>query len=127
VAVPPSPPSAEGDREIRDLIRRMSTENARWGSLKTHGELLKLGFVISERTVVGYLKRVRHRGDPAKRWPAFLGFIERRSLPSTSSPCLPTFQLLYCFFVVEHGRRRMLHFNGSDFRVGCATVAESLS
>ena len=22
-----------------------------------------------------------------------------------------TFQLLYCFFVIEHGRRRILHFN----------------
>jgi hypothetical protein len=22
-----------------------------------------------------------------------------------------TFQLLYCFFVIEHGRRRVLHFN----------------
>jgi hypothetical protein len=22
-----------------------------------------------------------------------------------------TFQLLYCFFVIEHGRRKILHFN----------------
>src|SRR6186997_1068997 len=51
--------------EIKDLIRRMSTENAGWGAPKIHGELLKLGFLISERTVARYLKRVRHRGDPA--------------------------------------------------------------
>jgi hypothetical protein len=25
-----------------------------------------------------------------------------------------TFQLLYCFFVIEHGRRRILHFNVTD-------------
>ena len=31
-------------REIRDLIRRMSRENTRWGAPRIHGELLKLGF-----------------------------------------------------------------------------------
>jgi len=25
-----------------------------------------------------------------------------------------TFQLLYCFFVIEHGRRRILHFNVTE-------------
>ena len=29
-------------KEVRDLIRRMSLENPRWGATKIHGELLKL-------------------------------------------------------------------------------------
>ena len=37
--------------EIRALIRRMAEENAGWGAPKIHGELLKLGFEVSERTV----------------------------------------------------------------------------
>ncbi len=37
-------------KEIRDLIIRMAGEN-RWGAPRIHGELLKLGIVIDERTV----------------------------------------------------------------------------
>ena len=76
--------------EIKDLIRRMSTENAGWGAPKIHGELLKLGFLISERTVARYLKRVRHHGDPAKHWLAFLeNHREAIVAIDFSSPCLP--------------------------------------
>jgi len=54
------------------LIRRMAAENSDWGAPKIHGELLKLGLEVSERTVARYLRRLRRRGDPAKRWLAFL-------------------------------------------------------
>lgn len=37
--------------ETRNLIREMRSENANWGAPKIHGELLKLGFDISERPV----------------------------------------------------------------------------
>ena len=46
--------------EIRELIRRLANENTDWGAPKIHGELQKLGFVISERTVARYLRRL-HR------------------------------------------------------------------
>jgi hypothetical protein len=48
------------ERELRDLIRRMSKENPLWGAPRIHGELLKLGFEIAESTVSKYL--IRHRG-----------------------------------------------------------------
>ena len=38
-------------REVRDLIRRMCRENPLWGAPRIHGEMLKLGFEVSERTV----------------------------------------------------------------------------
>jgi hypothetical protein len=41
-------------REIRDLIRRMSRENAGWGAPRIHGELLKLGIDIGETSVSKY-------------------------------------------------------------------------
>jgi putative transposase len=41
--------------EVRSLIRQMRVENADWGAPKIHGELLKLGFNASERTVARYL------------------------------------------------------------------------
>ena len=58
--------------EIRDLIRRLAEENPDWGAPKIHGELQMLGFVVSERSVARYLRRIRRRGDPGKRWLAFL-------------------------------------------------------
>ena len=58
--------------EIGGLIRRLAQENPDWGAPKIHGELFKLAFVVSERTVARYLRRVRRRGDSGKRWLAFL-------------------------------------------------------
>jgi len=37
--------------EVRDLIRRMKRENQTWGAPRMHGELVALGFEISEPTV----------------------------------------------------------------------------
>src|SRR5262249_42574355 len=45
--------------EIRRLIRQMAQENPTWGAPRIHGELLKLGYVIGERTVSRYLDRIR--------------------------------------------------------------------
>jgi hypothetical protein len=42
--------------ELRILIRRLAQENSGWGAPKIHGELQKLGFVLSERTVARYLR-----------------------------------------------------------------------
>ena len=72
--------------EIRALIRRLAEDNPDWGAPKVHGELLKLGLVVSERTVARYLRRIRRRGDPGKQWLAFLQ-NHRSSSPSISSPC----------------------------------------
>jgi transposase InsO family protein len=55
---------------------------------------------------------MRRRGDPAKRWLAFLQ-NHREVIVAFDFFTVPTltFKLLYCFFVIEHGRRRILHFN----------------
>ena len=37
--------------EVRRLIRQMAEQNTGWGAPKIHGELQKLGFELSERTV----------------------------------------------------------------------------
>jgi putative transposase len=98
--------------EIRTLVRRMAEENPVWGAPKIHGELLKLGFDVSERTVARYLRRIRRRGDPAKRWLTFLN-NHREVIVALDFFTVPTmtFKLLYCFFAIEHGRRKILHIN----------------
>jgi len=103
------------NEELRALIRRMAAENSDWGAPKIHGELLKLGLEVSERTVARYLQRMRRRGDPGKRWLAFLE-NHREVIVAFDFFTVPTltFQVLYCFFVIEHARRRVLHFNSTS-------------
>jgi hypothetical protein len=48
--------------EIRVLIRRWAQGNSAWGAPKIHGELQKLGWVLSERTVARYLRGLHRRG-----------------------------------------------------------------
>ena len=49
--------------EISQLIQRMARENPIWGAPRIHGELLKLGLEVSERTVSRYLARRGRKGD----------------------------------------------------------------
>jgi hypothetical protein len=98
--------------EIRALIRRMASENVGWGAPKIHGELQKLGFVVSERTIARYLRRLGRRGDPGRRWSTFLQ-NHREVIVAFDLFSVPTVKcrLLYCFFVIEQARRKILHFN----------------
>ena len=98
--------------EVRELIRQLALENRGWGAPKIHGELLKLGFDISERSVSRYLGRVHRHEDPGKSWLTFLR-NHREMIVALDFFTVPTltFQQLYCFFVIEHGRRRILHCN----------------
>jgi hypothetical protein len=57
---------------VRELIFRMVAENSTWGAPRIHGELLKLGFDISERTVSRWVKRAQRNPDPVRRWLTFL-------------------------------------------------------
>src|SRR5262249_59485679 len=83
--------------EIRVLIRQMAQENAGWGAPKIHGELLKLGLVVSERTVARYLQRIHRRGDPSQSWLAFLE-NHRDVIVAFDFFTVPsvTFRLLHC-------------------------------
>ena len=98
--------------ELRTRIRRLAQENPSWGAPKIHGELLKLGFDLCERTVARYLRSVRRSGDPAKNWLTFLE-NHREVIVALDFFTVPTitFQLLYCLFVIHHGRREILHCN----------------
>jgi putative transposase len=100
--------------EIRQLIRRMKTDDPRWGAPRIHGELLQLGFHLSEPTVSRYLQGLKRRTDDqkAKRWLAFL-HNHREVIAAFDFFTVPTltFRVLYCFFVIEHHRRRILHLN----------------
>ncbi len=58
------------DSPCRDLIGRLAEENRLWGAPRIHGELLKLGVVVSERTVSRYLRERPKR--PSQTWRTFI-------------------------------------------------------
>ena len=100
--------------ELRQLIRRMASENPSWGEERIANELLvKLGLRVSPRTVGKYLPKRspgRPRGD--QRWSTFL-----RNHAKVIVACdflvavTATFRVLYVFVIIHHGSRRLLHFN----------------
>jgi putative transposase len=112
--------------EARALIRRMASENSSWGAPRIHGELLKLGFDVSERTVSRYLRGIAPAANAGKLWLAFLR-NHREVIAAMDFFTVPTltFRVLYCFFVIEHGRRRILHFNVTEHPT-CPWIVQQL-
>jgi putative transposase len=49
--------------DIRELIATMANENPLWGTERIRGELLKLGIVVSSRSIRRYRRR-RHLRPP---------------------------------------------------------------
>jgi transposase InsO family protein len=99
-------------RELRETIFRMVAENRTWGAPRIHGELMMLGFDLSERTVLRWMRRAPRNPEPAKLWTAFLSNNSETiaAMDFFTVPTL-TFGVLYCFFVIAHDRRRILHCN----------------
>jgi putative transposase len=69
-----------------------------------------LGFDISERTVLRWMRKAPRSPEPAKRWATFLN-NHREPIAAMHFFTVPTltFGVLYCFFVIAHQRRRILH------------------
>ena len=97
------------DRELRDLIRRMSRENPLWGAPRIHGELLMLGFEVAQSTVSKYM--VRGQGPPSQTWKTFLQ-NHAEGIAAIDMCVVPTltFERLFAFLVLGHGRRQLLWF-----------------
>src|SRR6266851_485074 len=57
--------------EVRDLIASISRDNRLWGTERIRGELLKLGIVVSNRTIRRYRWRRVRPGD-SQLWRTFL-------------------------------------------------------
>ena len=96
--------------DVRRLVREMAVANPLWGAPRIHGELLKLGFEVSERAVSRLMPR--RRTPPSQSWRTFL----ENHLDSTVAidffavPTL-TCRILFVFVVLAHDRRRILHLN----------------
>jgi hypothetical protein len=77
----------------------MVAENSTWGAPRIHGELKMLGFDLSERTVLRWMRRAPKSPEPAKRWAAFLSNY-REAIAAMDFFTVPTltFGVPYCCF-----------------------------
>jgi hypothetical protein len=109
------PAGSDVSAEVKALIRKMAEANVVWGAPRIHGELLKLGIHIGERSVSRFMPP-RPRKPPSQTWRTFLD-NHVGSLASIDFFTVPTatFRILYVFFVLKHDRRRVLHFNITEF------------
>src|ERR1035438_5227097 len=89
-------------------------------------ELKMLGFDLSERTVQRWMRKAPTSPEPARRWAAFLS-NHREAIAAMDFFTVPTlsFGVLYCFFVLAHDRRRILHCNATN-RPTSAWVVQQL-
>jgi transposase InsO family protein len=99
------------DREIRDLVRKMAAANPSWGAPRIHGELLKLGFDVSERTVSNLMPRRPPNTKPSQTWRTFLkNHANKCSMDFFTVPTA-AFNILFVLVVLCHSRRKVVHFN----------------
>ncbi len=98
------------DREIRDLIRRMSEETPLWGAPRIHGELLMLGIEVAQSTVARYM--TRPQGPPSRGWKTFLR-NHAAGIASIDLFAVRTisFKLLHGLVILRHARKRLVRIS----------------
>jgi putative transposase len=111
------------DAEIKALITRLPIANPLWGAPRIHGELLKLGIDVSERTVSRRMPR--RRCPPSQTWRTFLA-NHVRDLISLDFFTVPTVRLrvLFVLVVLAHHRRRVIHFNVTEHPTAAWTAQQ---
>jgi putative transposase len=113
--------------ELRQLIRRMATENRSWGEERIANELLvKLGVRVSPRTVRKYMPK-RPAGCPRgdQRWSTFLRNHAKAIIACDFFVAVTaTFRLLYVFVVIHHSSRRIVHFNVTEHPTSAWTLQQ---
>jgi len=98
-------------QEQISLIKQMVEDNPQYGVLRIHSEILKLGFDISESTVMRYVPKKKGRTS-GQRWKTFLknhasGII---SIDFLNVPTI-NYKLLHVLIFLLHERRKIIHFN----------------
>jgi len=91
----------------------MATANPLWGAPRIHGELLKLGIDVAERTVSRLMPK--RPPQPSQTWRTFLA-NHIRDVVSIDFFTVPAARLrvLFVLVVLAHHRRRVVHFNVTE-------------
>jgi hypothetical protein len=93
------------------LIASLSRDNHLSGTERIRGELLKLGIVVSTRSI----RRYRWRGSARSRGQTWRTFLRNHAhhLWAADLFTVPTltFKTLYVLVFIAHGRRQLVHVN----------------
>jgi hypothetical protein len=92
---------------------------------KIRAELGKLGTWVGLSTISRHLPKATPDPDNQQRWNTFLR-NHRDLITGMDFFVVPTvrFQLLYVWFVIDHGRRRILHFNVTEHPTACWVIQQ---
>ena len=109
--------------ELKALVTRMAVANPLWGAPRIHGELLKLGIDVAERTVSRLIPKRPSR--PSQTWRAFLT-NHVRDLVSLDFFTIPTagLRVLFVLVVLAHHRRRVVHFSVTEHPTAAWTAPQ---
>jgi putative transposase len=109
--------------EITALVRKMAAANPLWGAPRIHGELLKLGVDVAERTVSRLIPK--RCPEPSQTWRTFLA-NHVRDLVSIDFFTVPTagLRVLFVLVVLAHHRRRVVHFNVTEHPTAAWTTQQ---
>jgi hypothetical protein len=88
----------------------LKAENPGWGAPRLHGELLQLGFEITEPTVSRYLKQLERGEDPgnAQRCLAFLN-NHREVVAAFDFFTVPTLTFRTLYLCLQEKEKRGWH------------------
>ena len=123
LSAPPTGGRPPVNAEIKALVMRMAAANPLWGAPRIHGELLKLGLDVAERTVSRLMPK--RRLPPSQTWRTFLT-NHVRDLVAIDFFTVPTARLrvLFVLVVLAHERRRVLHFNVTEHPTAAWTTQQ---
>ena len=109
---PGRPPTVPG---IARLVVRLANENPLWGYRRIHGELTKLGVVISPSAVYEILRAAGIGPAPRRAGPSWRQFLHAQAAGIIAVDFLHVdtvlLKRLYVLVFIEHGTRRM-HLGG---------------
>ena len=101
----------------------MSEANSLWGAPRIHGELLKLGFNVSQASVAKYM--VRRDKPPSQSWRTFLAnHLQQIAAADFFVVPTATCQLLFVLVIIAHERRRVLHVAVTAHPTGAWTAQQ---
>lgn len=85
----------------------------RWGAPRIHGEILKLGFNVSQATIAKYM--VRRTNPPSQTWRTFLAnHLQQIAAADFFVVPTATCRLLFVLVILAHERRRVVHVAVTD-------------